>query len=214
MEARGMEARGMEARRMEAREAHAADDMTAAAAVQTAPEPLIRQLFICIFACMVRAHFGDLVPEGTRLSTGGQRRHRKGGGGNNSGGSRTEGTGRAFSGPAFGEASRPIQFATFAASALCQAGLPLDRMDATAMATFASRLVEDDFDRAARRMAAFAALRATLAPLVESVILIDQMLFLHADAGCTAVQAVPVFEPTRSPRNLAIVALKREAGGR
>ena len=41
------------------------------------PAPILGQLFICLFASLARSRFADLVPAGTRLSTGGHRRHRR-----------------------------------------------------------------------------------------------------------------------------------------
>ena len=66
---------------------------------------------------------------------------------------------------------------------------------------------------AARRVAAIAALQAALAPLVESLLLVDHVLFLHESGVCEDIRAVPVFKPERSVRNVAIVARKRIRNG-
>ena len=43
-----------------------------------APRAIMRHLFICLFAALVRTHYSDIVPEGTRISTGNYRKHRNG----------------------------------------------------------------------------------------------------------------------------------------
>ena len=58
----------------------------------------------------------------------------------------------------------------------------------------------------------FYALRAVLAPVIESYILLDRLLYVKEEAevakGSSLITAelVPVFEPSISPRNMAIVA--------
>ncbi|XP_014666313.1 PREDICTED: protein RRNAD1-like [Priapulus caudatus] len=57
-----------------------------------------------------------------------------------------------------------------------------------------------------RRVVAFYALRLLLAPVLESVILCDRMLYLYENGiNCTIL---PVFDPMISPRNLVVVATK------
>ena len=51
------------------------------------------------------------------------------------------------------------------------------------------------------------ALRATLAPVVESLILVNRALYLD-EAGVRQVSICPIFDPAISPRNFAIVANK------
>ena len=67
---------------------------------------------------------------------------------------------------------------------------------------------EDAVAAAGRRLAAFGALRAVVAPVVEALLLTDQLLFL-LEAGLAA-RLVPLFDPRISPRNMALVAAKRE----
>lgn len=201
------------------------------------PASIMGQLFICLFAALVRAHYADLVPEGTRLSTGGYRKHRKREAKMNEARRAVvdghEGQGRGERGVRSGagddgsDANQPIsgdggaahmpgsanlthasEFAEFAVLALSSAGLPLHRLDHSALSDFAHDACHGDLYRAAHRIAAFTALRASLAPLVESLVLIDHLIFLHEDGGCEGVRAVPVFLPAWSPRNVAIVAIK------
>ena len=65
-----------------------------------------------------------------------------------------------------------------------------------------------DVAAAGRRLAAFGALRTVVAPVVEALLLTDQLLFL-LEAGLAA-RLVPLFDPRISPRNMALVAAKRE----
>lgn len=56
----------------------------------------------------------------------------------------------------------------------------------------------------------FYALRAVLAPVIESYILLDRLLYLKEQAevfgGSMTAELVPLFDPAISPRNMAIVA--------
>lgn len=59
----------------------------------------------------------------------------------------------------------------------------------------------------------FYALRAVLAPVIESYILLDRLLYVKEQAEVVAssnsfiiAELVPLFEPSISPRNMAIVA--------
>jgi len=57
------------------------------------------------------------------------------------------------------------------------------------------------------KVAAYWALRAVLAPVVESLLLLDRALYL-TEQGVPSVELMPVFDPAISPRNFAIVATK------
>lgn len=65
----------------------------------------------------------------------------------------------------------------------------------------------------------FWCLREVLAPLLESVILLDRLLFLQepseVSAGAPAEECtlVPLFDPQISPRNVALVALRTHRVG-
>jgi hypothetical protein len=58
----------------------------------------------------------------------------------------------------------------------------------------------------------FYSLRAVLAPVIESYILLDRLLYLKEQAELVAgkeritAELVPLFEPSISPRNMAIIA--------
>ena len=55
-------------------------------------------------------------------------------------------------------------------------------------------------------MALFWALRAQLAEVVESTVLLDRWMYMHECGFATA--AVPLFDPTISPRNVAFIAVR------
>ena len=54
-------------------------------------------------------------------------------------------------------------------------------------------------------------LRLLLAPLWEALLLIDRLLFLQ-ERGYAA-QLLPLFDPTLSPRNYAVLGVRPPAGG-
>ncbi|MQL75332.1 hypothetical protein Taro_007694 [Colocasia esculenta] len=51
-------------------------------------------------------------------------------------------------------------------------------------------------------------LRAALGPLVETYILLDRLLFLQEQGSKVEVELLPLFDPSMSPRNMAIIAKK------
>lgn len=51
-------------------------------------------------------------------------------------------------------------------------------------------------------------LRAALGPVLESLILLDRLLFLQEQESAFEVVILPIFDPALSPRNLAIIARK------
>ena len=140
----------------------------------------------------MHARFADVVTADARPSTGGRRQRR---------------TANVDGNAAGADPARA--FATFATAAIKGAGLPSGRVDEAELAAFAEEQCGRDFLSAARRTAAYLALRAAIGPLLESIVLCDQLIFLQEHGSCAEVRAVPVFEPSRSPRNIAIVALKR-----
>ena len=165
------------------------------------PAALLAQLWRALFAALMRDHYADCVPEGTRVSTGGHARHRQQM-------AEAEGQGDDKVGSTAG-----FEFVAFAEAALARAGLPANRLDRSELARYAAARCADGVVNAARRVAAMTALQAALAPLVESLLLTDHVLFLHESGVCEDIRAVPVFRPARSPRNVAIVARKRMADG-
>ncbi|KAK8458588.1 hypothetical protein SEVIR_3G402200v4 [Setaria viridis] len=57
----------------------------------------------------------------------------------------------------------------------------------------------------------FWCLRAALGPLVETYILLDRLLFLQEQSSLVEALLFPLFDPTMSPRNMAIIAWKLSA---
>uniref|UniRef100_A0A0E0MPG6 Methyltransferase domain-containing protein n=1 Tax=Oryza punctata TaxID=4537 RepID=A0A0E0MPG6_ORYPU len=57
----------------------------------------------------------------------------------------------------------------------------------------------------------FWCLRVALGPLVESYILLDRLLFLQEQGSVIEASLFPLFNPTMSPRNMAIIAWKLSA---
>ncbi|KAL2943573.1 Protein RRNAD1, partial [Bienertia sinuspersici] len=53
-------------------------------------------------------------------------------------------------------------------------------------------------------------LRAALGPLLETLLLLDRLLFLQEQEN-VEVRMLPIFDPVLSPRNLAIIAKKFQA---
>lgn len=51
-------------------------------------------------------------------------------------------------------------------------------------------------------------LRAALAPVLETYILLDRLLFLQEQGSSLEAVMLPVFDPVLSPRNVAIIAKK------
>lgn len=60
------------------------------------------------------------------------------------------------------------------------------------------------------RVVAFFSLALLLAPLVETLILLDRLLYVQ-EQGFYA-ELLPIFSPALSPRNLVLVATKRPLG--
>ena len=52
-------------------------------------------------------------------------------------------------------------------------------------------------------------LRALMSQVLESLVLLDRLLFLEESEGVTAT-LFPIFDPFESPRNMVLVATKRE----
>ena len=66
-----------------------------------------------------------------------------------------------------------------------------------------------------KRVAMFFVLRLTLAPCVESLLLLDRALFLterspssHTHKEDVLVNLIPIFDPKLSPRNIALIAVR------
>ncbi|XP_040385242.1 protein RRNAD1 isoform X2 [Oryza brachyantha] len=57
----------------------------------------------------------------------------------------------------------------------------------------------------------FWCLRTALGPLVETYILLDRLLFIQEQGSAIEAYLFPLFDPTMSPRNMAIIAWKSSA---
>ncbi|KAK2971970.1 hypothetical protein RJ640_004990, partial [Escallonia rubra] len=51
-------------------------------------------------------------------------------------------------------------------------------------------------------------LRAALGPVLETIILLDRLLFLQEQGNLLEAVMIPIFDPTLSPRNVALIAKK------
>ncbi|KAJ0571640.1 hypothetical protein HanHA300_Chr05g0192431 [Helianthus annuus] len=51
-------------------------------------------------------------------------------------------------------------------------------------------------------------LRAALGPVLETLILLDRLLFLQEQGDSVEAIMVPIFNPNISPRNVALIAKK------
>lgn len=49
-------------------------------------------------------------------------------------------------------------------------------------------------------------LRAALGPLLETLLLLDRLLFLQEQGSSLESIMLPIFDPALSPRNVAIIA--------
>ena len=58
------------------------------------------------------------------------------------------------------------------------------------------------------RVVAFYSLKLVLAPVIETVLLLDRCLYLH-EKGCDSA-LVPIFDPSLSPRNHVLVSVKNK----
>ncbi len=96
-------------------------------------------------------------------------------------------------------------FASYAHAAMARVGVAVDCASREEL----SSLWRDELAAPAALMGAFCALRAVLAAPLESLIVLDRLLFLRESlAGSGAAYALPVFDPSLSPRNTALVAVK------
>ncbi|XP_076465559.1 uncharacterized protein LOC143297222 [Babylonia areolata] len=93
-----------------------------------------------------------------------------------------------------------IPFPQYAGQCLQRLGISVSEVPHDVMATAESMTTHW------RRVVAFYTLRLSLAPLVETALLLDRMLFMY-EQGISSV-AVPVFDSTLSPRNFALLACK------
>ena len=74
---------------------------------------------------------------------------------------------------------------------------------------YANRLFEEYKDRAMLTGINWT-LRCVMAPLIEAALLVDRVLFLKQSPRIKYAALVPVFDIGLSPRNMAIVAIKKD----
>ncbi|KAI4893287.1 hypothetical protein NFI96_019690 [Prochilodus magdalenae] len=96
-----------------------------------------------------------------------------------------------------------LSFSEYARLGLPRVGLPADL-------PFDHARVESMLEQQGRVVVYFS-LALLLAPVVETLVLLDRMLFLQ-EKGFQS-QLVPLFDPAFSPRNLVLVAVKPKADG-
>ncbi|KAF7708557.1 hypothetical protein HF521_017614 [Silurus meridionalis] len=94
-----------------------------------------------------------------------------------------------------------LSFAEYARLGLSRVGLPADL-------TFDPASVESMLEQQGRVVIYFS-LALLLAPVVEALVLLDRILFLQ-ERGFQS-QLIPLFDPAFSPRNLVLVAMKKDA---
>ncbi|XP_044584278.1 methyltransferase-like protein 25 [Cotesia glomerata] len=95
-------------------------------------------------------------------------------------------------------------FPTYATWALKKIGLEQNQIPST-----------EDLDKLHRayadrewKMNAFQYLRVHLAPLIESALVLDRVIYLQKSGKCSKASVVRIFDPLLSPRCYAIIALK------
>ncbi|KAG0468777.1 hypothetical protein HPP92_018105 [Vanilla planifolia] len=92
-----------------------------------------------------------------------------------------------------------LLFEEFSKSGLHRLGLePLQHVDLLKIWTEAGPFFE--------YIGPFWSLRAALGPLIETYILLDRLLFLQEHGSSMEAYLLPIFDPTISPRNVAIIA--------
>lgn len=92
-------------------------------------------------------------------------------------------------------------FEKFSYSALCHLGIkPLKDMDLPGLWRECPPFAE--------LIGPYWSLRAALGPVLETLLLLDRLLFLQEQERPFEVVMLPIFDPALSPRNLAIIARK------
>ncbi|KAL8142289.1 hypothetical protein V2J09_015321 [Rumex salicifolius] len=99
------------------------------------------------------------------------------------------------------ESEKYILFKSFSESALCHLGLqPPDNLNLHEVWKESEPFME--------LVGVYWSLRAALGPVVETLLLLDRVLFLQEQGGSFNVDILPIFDPVISPRNVAIIARK------
>ncbi|CAN0891162.1 Methyltransferase-like protein 25B [Linum grandiflorum] len=90
-------------------------------------------------------------------------------------------------------------FEKFSVSGLSRLGLkPLEEID--------FREIWNEAQPCAELIGPYWSLRAALGPVLETLILLDRLLFIQEQDGIEDATMLPIFDPAISPRNLAIIA--------
>ncbi|XVF18237.1 hypothetical protein REPUB_Repub11eG0004100 [Reevesia pubescens] len=96
-------------------------------------------------------------------------------------------------------------FEKFCQSGLCRLGLkPSDDINFCA--------IWKEVEPYVNLIGVYWSLRAAFGPLLETVILLDRLLFLQEQDGQLEAVMLPIFDPAISPRNVAIIAKKLDTG--
>ncbi|CAN1841519.1 Methyltransferase-like protein 25B [Linum perenne] len=90
-------------------------------------------------------------------------------------------------------------FEKFSVSGLSRLGLePLEEID--------FHKIWNEAQPSAELIGPYWSLRAALGPVLETLLLLDRLLFIQEQEGIQDATMVPIFDPAISPRNLAIIA--------
>ncbi|KAM7492846.1 hypothetical protein LguiA_035767 [Lonicera macranthoides] len=93
------------------------------------------------------------------------------------------------------------QFEKFSKSGLCRLGLQhLQDMDLAG--------IWKETESFAELIGPYWTLRAALGPVLETLILLDRLLFLQEEGSSVESLILPIFDPALSPRNMALIAKK------
>jgi hypothetical protein len=107
--------------------------------------------------------------------------------------------------PTLKRANKFDSFAGYVRSGMESQGVPDTSITDEDIMSVHDRLMGDF-----RKLRCYAALRQSLAPLLESLLILDRVTFLLESFECGGIVAapVPLFDPSISPRSVAIVAHK------
>ncbi|KAI9260815.1 methyltransferase domain-containing protein [Sporodiniella umbellata] len=110
--------------------------------------------------------------------------------------------------PSLGRIKQNKEFHSFVAASLKKLKLPLDTITEQEAKEHLLKAKENQYDK---HFVVLWTLRGLLAPIVESIILVDRWLYLEESTQFTehsSVQSYPLFTLAESPRNIVYVASK------
>lgn len=110
--------------------------------------------------------------------------------------------------PSLGRIKQNKEFSSFVAASLKRLKLPADTITEQEAK---EHLLNAKRNQTDKHFVVLWTLRALLAPVVESIILVDRWLYLEESIHSTehdSVQAYPLFDLSESPRNVVYVASK------